>query len=143
MLSQTAEYALRAVLYIARGRPVAPPCSVEQLAEALGVPRNYLSKTLHQLARAGVLDSTRGRGGGFRLARSPERIRLIEVVRPFDDIGEGRRCLLGRGACSDRAACEAHESWKPVAERVAAYFREKTVAEVMNGGTAGRREGGK
>jgi Rrf2 family iron-sulfur cluster assembly transcriptional regulator len=132
VLSQTAEYALRTVLHIAGDG--AAPHRVERLAQDLGIPRNYLSKTLHQLARAGVLDSTRGPGGGFRLARDPHRIRLIEVVQPFDDIGQGRRCLLGRPVCSERTACEAHERWKDLSERLAAFFRETTVGDLMRGG---------
>ena len=60
MLSRTAEYALRAVLFLAdRGEPT----NVELIAERLDVPRNYLSKILHRLAREGVLSSTRGQGG--------------------------------------------------------------------------------
>ena len=67
VLSQTAEYALRAVLTIAE-EPGGQPVGAYRLADALGIPQNYLSKTLHQLARAGILDSTRGKLGGFRLA---------------------------------------------------------------------------
>lgn len=140
MLSQTAEYALRTVLHIATDGTA--PHGVEGLAQALGIPRNYLSKTLHQLKRAGVLESTRGPGGGFRLARPPHRIRLIEVIRPFDDVGEGRRCLLGNPVCSDRTACEAHKRWKDVSERLAGFFRETTVGDLMAGGTAERRNDG-
>ena len=62
LLSQTSEYALRAVLYIAE---CDGPVSVGEIAEAVGVPQNYLSKTLHQLARAGVLRSARGPAGGL------------------------------------------------------------------------------
>ena len=57
MLSRTAEYALRAVLFLADS---GEPANVERIAERLRVPRNYLSKTLHRLAREGVLASTRG-----------------------------------------------------------------------------------
>lgn len=129
MLSQTAEYALRAVLAIA-----ADPggqLGAAQLAQRLDVPRNYLSKTLHQLARAGVLDSTRGKSGGFRLGRDARRITLLEVVQPFDDITGRRICLLGRPVCSDHTACTAHMRWKAVSERTAEFFRETTVADLI------------
>ncbi len=128
MLSQTAEYALRAVLALA----IEPggQLGAAQLAERLGVPRNYLSKTLHQLARVGVLDSSRGKAGGFRLARGAERITLLEVVQPFDDISGKRVCLLGRPVCSDHAACAAHSKWKVVSERNARFFSETSVADL-------------
>jgi Rrf2 family protein len=132
MLSQTAQYALRTVALIASERSAAP-VAVETLAEQLGVPRNYLSKTLHQLARAGVLRSTRGPGGGFQLAVPPDRLRLAEVVQPFDDVSGERRCLLGRSVCSERTACHAHARWKSAGEAVAAFFRDTTVADILPG----------
>ena len=132
MLSQTAEYALRAVLAIAAedGQPV----GAAQLAERLGIPQNYLSKTLHQLARAGVLDSTRGKLGGFQLGRPADRIPLMEVVGTFDDVTGKRSCLLGRAVCSDHNACDAHERWKEVSEKMAAFFRETTVGDLVRSG---------
>ncbi len=132
MLSQTAEYALRAVLYLAE-QSEGHPVRVGQMAQALKLPRNYLSKTLHLLARAGVLTSARGKHGGFQLAVSPERLRLFAIVAPFDRLDDRRRCLLGRRQCSDRTACAAHTRWKEVAEPVAAFFRETTVADLLRG----------
>ena len=82
ILSQTAEYALRAVLAIAReadGKAV----GAARIAAELGIPANYLSKTLHQLARAGILESARGKLGGFRLARAGDRITHIDGVSAY------------------------------------------------------------
>jgi Rrf2 family protein len=131
MLSHTAEYALRAVLYVAQhgDRLV----QAGEMAQALRIPRNYLSKIVHALAREGVLESTRGKSGGFRLAQAPNRLYVVQVVSPFDRLGDVRRCLLGRPQCSDRTACAAHTRWKEVAERVAEFFRETTVAELLEG----------
>lgn len=130
MLSQTAEYALRAVLALAAD-PEGHPLGAARLASALGIPQNYLSKTLHQLARAGILESNRGKLGGFRLARSADRITLLEVVSPFDDVSGRRICLLGRSTCTDHAPCAAHARWKGVSERAATFFRETTVADLV------------
>jgi Rrf2 family protein len=129
VLSQTAEYALRAVLALA-AEPEGHSLGAAHLAGMLGIPRNYLSKTLHQLARAGVLESNRGKLGGFRLARSAERITLLDVVSPFDDVSGRRVCLLGRPVCSDHTACAAHGRWKAVSDRTATFFRETTVADL-------------
>lgn len=132
MLSQTAEYALRAVLYLAE-RADEGTVRVGQMAQALHIPHNYLSKILHQLARAGVLASTRGKTGGFQLAVPAERLRLYEIIAPFDRIDERRRCLLGRPQCSDRTACAAHTRWKEVADTLASFFHETTVADLRRG----------
>lgn len=131
MLSQTAEYALRAVLTIA-AEPSGAAVGASRIATVLRIPSNYLSKTLHQLARAKVLESTRGKLGGFRLARPPERIPLIDIVAPFDDVTGRRTCLMGRPVCSDTTACAAHARWKQVAELSAAFFRETTVADLLH-----------
>lgn len=132
MLSQTAEYALRAVLYLAE-RADDGTVRVGEMAQALGIPHNYLSKILHRLARAGVLASTRGKAGGFQLAVPADRLRLYEIVAPFDRIDERRRCLLGRPRCSDSTACAAHSRWKQVADTVASFFRETSVADLLRG----------
>ena len=129
MLSQTAEYALRAVLAVAEAGSE-QPVGAARLAARLGIPQNYLSKTLHQLARAGVLESTRGKSGGFRLARPAGKISLLEVVSPFDDVTGRRTCLMGQPVCSDHNSCAAHERWKEVAERTAEFFKETTVADL-------------
>lgn len=132
MLSQTAEYALRAALYLA-AHGGEGPVKLERISEALGVPRNYLSKTLHQLARAGVLASERGPYGGFRLSGAPELLTLAEVVEPFDPARLVRRCLLGEGECSDATPCAAHDRWKVVADPMRAFFRRTTVADLIQG----------
>lgn len=135
MISQTAEYALRAVLYLAQHGD-ARPVRVGEMAESLRIPRNYLAKILHQLARHDVLVSLRGKAGGFRLAGSADELPLSTIITPFDRVDERRRCLLGRPQCSDRTACAAHTRWKEVADTVAEFFRETTVADLLERGAA-------
>ena len=132
MLSRTAEYALRTVLYLADRREDRLVGAYE-LAKVLGVPRNYLSKTLHRLTQEGILASARGKGGGFRLGADPARLTLLEVVEPFDAVSAERRCLLGRPACDDRNPCPAHHRWKAVSTQVADFFRRTTVADLLAG----------
>jgi len=137
MLSQTAEYALRTVVFVAGQGD--QPVRIDEMAAALGIPRKYLSKTVYRLARGGVLHSARGRGGGFRLARPAEKVGLLDVIALFDQLGPERRCLLGWDVCSDRNPCEAHARWKEVATRVATFFNQTTVADLI--GRPSRRDG--
>jgi len=134
VLSQTAEYALRAVLYLAE-RGESAPVRVGDMARALGIPQNYLSKTLHALVRTGVLASARGPLGGFLLARPASELPLAAIVEPFDDIQRRRRCLLGRSECRDRGACAAHLAWRSTADQVATFFRTTTIGD-LSGPTA-------
>lgn len=135
-LPLTAENALRAIYFIAEA-PDGEPARVSDIASALKLPRNYLSKTLHQLAGTGVLLSTRGPHGGFRLARPAARLTLAEVVEPFLP-AERKACVLGRGRCSDTSPCPAHERWKGVAERMHRFFGQTTVADLIRSAPGGR-----
>ena len=130
MLTHTAEYALRVVLHIA-GAGGEAPVRVDSAAEALEIPRNYLSKVMHTLARTGVLHSTRGPHGGFTLARPAAQITLAQVIEHFDPIED--RCLLMQRRCSDASPCIAHHEWKHVAVQLRSFFRDTSVADLVRG----------
>lgn len=138
-ISGTTRYAINAVLYVAQQNGERP-VRVEEAARALGMPKNYLSKTLYALARAGILRSLRGPRGGFRLAVLPERLSLLEIARPFEDI-EARRCLLGRPQCGTAEPCPLHSRWEATSRALQEFFRTTTVADLLAATTA-QPEGG-
>jgi Rrf2 family transcriptional regulator, nitric oxide-sensitive transcriptional repressor len=128
MLSQTVEYALRATLYIARNHPRAVP--VNDIAMEIDAPSGYLAKILSELARAGILESSRGPGGGFRIATHPNALALADVVRAIEG-REERRCLLGHGRCGANPQCTAHTRWSPIATAMDAFFGNTTLADLL------------
>ncbi len=128
-LPQTAEYALRAVCYIAEHEH-AGPVPVPAIAASLEAPQNYLSKTLHELGTLGVLRSVRGARGGYRLGVPADQLRLATIVEPFL-IPTEHRCIMGRTRCRDDAPCGAHTRWKGVNETARAFFAELTVADLL------------
>jgi len=132
VLSQTAEYALRAVVQLARAGGDLPVHATD-LAAATAVPENYLRKVLHELVRGGVLRSTRGKHGGFRLAVPADRLTLLGVVSRFDALTARRTCLLGRPACSEADPCPLHHRWRHMADATARFFGETTIADVLAG----------
>ena len=101
MLSTTAEYALRALLVLAKedeGQAVLG----RDLSKRSGVPANYLSKILLDVKKTGLVQAVRGTGGGYRLGRPATEIRLIDIVEPIDGTRARPGCLLaGEAACSD------------------------------------------
>lgn len=131
MLTRTAGYALNAVLTIADMGVDGRIVRANEVADALSIPPNYLAKILQTLARSGVLVSERGRNGGFRLAADPAEIPLLDVVDPFDDLGNERQCLLGRGTCSDVGGCPAHNEWREASAPAFRFFETRTVADLM------------
>ncbi|CAN5841082.1 RrF2 family transcriptional regulator [soil metagenome] len=130
MLSQTAEHALRATLFLARSS-VGEPMSADVIAEALGAPRNYLSKTLNTLAKRGLLSSARGPYGGFQLVRAAEELTIAEVVHAFDEPRTRGICLLGGGPCNDAEPCGAHFRWKAVTAEMLAPLNNTTIADLL------------
>lgn len=130
MLSLTAEYALRAMICLARMIDEWPvPGRV--IAEESKIPAKYLSAILGDLVRAGVLESSPGRTGGFRMARPPKEITLLEVFEPFEpSIGSRRPCPFGNETCSDENPCAGHEPWKKVRESFSKFLCETSVYDV-------------
>ncbi|MBW7933186.1 MAG: Rrf2 family transcriptional regulator [Gemmatimonadaceae bacterium] len=135
-ISGTSQYAIRAVVHVAAHGADAP-VRVGPIAEALDMPRNYLSKTLHALARAGVLKSERGPRGGFQLAKPAARLTLAQVTAPFEDV-ETRHCLLGRPHCGGANACAAHARWNAVSTSLQTYFASTTIADLLDDTRAAR-----
>ncbi len=132
MLSQTSEHAIRAVLFLAQ-QPHGQPVGAERVARALGAPANYLGKTLNTLARRGLLASTRGAAGGFRLVDAPERIALADVVAAVSDGPRPRAvCLLGNRPCGGSSPCAAHAGWSAVQQDLWEPLRRTTIADLMD-----------
>jgi Rrf2 family protein len=128
LLSQTTEYAVRAVVFIAGRHPSVVRAS--ELAEGLALPGNYLAKTLGALARAGILVSARGPSGGFRLRREPGDITLTEITHAFAPPAP-RRCLLGLGPCGQNPDCPVHHRWLPSAQAIDRFFESTTIADLV------------
>jgi Rrf2 family protein len=112
MLSITSQYALRALSHLARQQRAT--VLGRDLAQSVEIPANYLSKVLLTLRNAGLVVTTRGSGGGYRLSRPANDIHLIDVVKLFEDVsGAQPGCILGRTRrCSEIKPCTAHSAGK-------------------------------
>ncbi len=104
MLSQTGIYALQALLHLAERDDRVP---ASRVAEELGIPSNYLAKVLQRLGQEGLVDATRGRTGGYRLAVEPGRLSVADIIAPFQELATPRTCLMG-GSCDPARPCSAH-----------------------------------
>ncbi len=105
MLSQTIEYALRALSHIAVSEGL--PATCKSIARSTRVPRSYLSKILRDLVNAGLLQSFRGPHGGFTLARDATCISVLDIINAVEPIRHFARCPLERS--SKRSACTLHQ----------------------------------
>jgi Rrf2 family iron-sulfur cluster assembly transcriptional regulator len=132
IFSASTTHALRAVAWLS-AHGGAEPILGRDLARKLKIPPDYLSKVLAALARSGVLTASRGAKGGYRLARAPSRIRLVEVVSPFEGKRVRSGCLLRpERPCRDTAACSAHTSWGGVNQAYREFLEKTTVADIQD-----------
>lgn len=130
MLSLTADYALRAVLVLARETD-ATAMQADRIAEAIGAPRNYLAKTMNILAKAGIVTSTRGPLGGFALAIPAHQLFIAQIADVFEEQRPHTKCLLGRRACNPNEPCAAHARWSAMMRAARGSLSNTTVAELL------------
>ena len=130
MLSTTADYALRALLFLGR-RYGEGPVRADEIADAIGAPQNYLSKTLNALAKAGLVTSNRGPSGGFALTGSPDTISLAQVIDCFDEPRPQTRCLLGNRPCNRDKPCAAHARWTAIRNQYRGTFTSTSLADLL------------
>ena len=135
MFSQTVEYALRAVCYLASQSPRA--CTTQEVAGRTKVPRAYLSKVLQSLGRAGLVHSQRGLGGGMTLAKEPQDLTILEVVNAVEPIQRIKTCPLGLAGHGIRL-CPLHRRLDNALAMVEKAFAGTTLAEVLSEPTASR-----
>ncbi len=128
MISQTAEYALRAVVCL--GTYPETPLTTQQIAKVTQVPSSYLSKVLQLLARAEVVRSQRGLHGGFTLARPAGELSILDVVNAVDPVRPIEKCPLGlkqHGA----NLCPLHRRLNDSITSIEKAFRESTIGDLL------------
>jgi Rrf2 family protein len=129
LLSQTAEYALRAAVRLATHPDQA--WTTREISDAALVPAGYLAKILSALTRAEIITSQRGPGGGFRLRRSPSEVTLLDVINAVDPLQRIESCPLGLEWHGD-SLCPLHARLDDAIARVEESFRTTTLAAVTS-----------
>jgi Rrf2 family protein len=127
MISQTVEYALRAVVFLA---DQGEPRTTQQIADVTKVPAAYLAKVMQSLSRARLVHSQRGLHGGFTLARTPDDLTIWDVVQAVEPFQRIRSCPLGLEAHRVRL-CPLHKRLDDALAMIERAFQETTVAEVL------------
>ena len=130
MLTRSATHAIRAMVALAALAP-GQYGGTSQIAEVAGVPRNYLGKLLFLMGRRGLVESQRGLGGGYRLARSAERISLHDVIDSVEDVARWNECAFGERSCSEDHPCALHGRWGRVRDAYFSLLRDTSVAELL------------
>lgn len=130
MLTQTALYALRALIYLTR-QPDDDYHQTREMARSIRVPPNYLGKTLQKLARARIVDSQKGLHGGFRAARLPEQLKLWDVLRAVESLP--RELEVGLDGVLDGEFPGLSKRFDGLYRNYKRTLMETTLADVMEG----------
>lgn len=130
-LTTFSDYTLRVLMFLALNRDRL--ATIPEIAAAYGISENHLMKVVHQLARAGVIESVRGKGGGIRLAREPEDIRLGQIIRTSEGSAPIVECLSDdAGACRIAPACRLAAVLVSGFDALFARLDEHTLADLVH-----------
>lgn len=127
MISQTAEYALRAIVYLADQGDA--PQTTQQIAEVTRVPAGYLAKVMQSLGRAGLVRAQRGLHGGFTLAVPAKKLTVLDVVQAVDPLRRIEHCPLGID--SHQSLCPLHRRLDNAVAMVEKALGSSTIAELL------------
>ncbi len=128
MFSQTAEYALRAIVCLAQNSDTS--LTTQQIAEMTRVPPGYLSKVLQSLARAKLVSSQRGIGGGFTLLKEPDEVSILDVLDIVDPIRRIKTCPLGLKSHGTHL-CPLHRRIDDATAMLQKAFAETSIADLL------------
>ena len=128
--SRSAEYAIRAFVHLAQV-PDSKYAMVKNIADQEDIPAHFLAKILQQLARKGLLRSSKGPTGGFALRLDPCAISLLTIVEALDGLAPYPQCASGLAECSDEMPCSMHDSWVALRSRIMDYLGRNTIADLV------------
>jgi Rrf2 family iron-sulfur cluster assembly transcriptional regulator len=135
--SKKCEYGLQAILFMA-AQENGCVCPSDEISKKLKIPKEFVSKILQSLTESGIVESKKGKAGGFKLAKHPSKIKLIDVVDAIDGLESFNSCVLGFPNCSPENPCPVHNQWGEL--RTKAYdmlsletidkFKQKTLNKI-------------
>lgn len=129
-LTKRADYAIRTVLALARATD-GEQRSVRQVAAEQRIPVRFLPQIMGDLKRAGLVEGTVGRRGGYRLLKLATEISLLDVVEAVEGDSQRRVCVLRGGPCASDGVCAVHAVFAQAQDGVLGHLRAESIARVI------------
>jgi Rrf2 family protein len=129
IFSSATEYAIRGIGELA-ARGGGGRVLLDDVVAGTGLPRDFMAKVFQKLVHAGLLQSAKGRGGGFCLARPAHAITLMHIVEAMEGPQAYDRCVVGLEKCTDHMPCPQHDLYKPIRQRIKDYLGTTTAADL-------------
>jgi Rrf2 family protein len=129
LVTRETDYAIRTVVYLAKdGGRLA---NVTEVAEAMRIPKTFLAKIVQRLAKHGILESSRGVNGGFRLAIVPKEISLFSILEAIQGTAAINMCVAGRRTCGLSGTCAVHPVWVEMRREVEKRLKAQTIETLL------------
>ena len=130
-LSRSCEYAIQAVLYLAKHNDI-PYISIKVISDEYNISFHFLGKILQTLTKKGILTSYKGPKGGVSLAKLPEEILLIDIIEAIDGLKFFKsKCAVGIPICQRDEFCLLHEQWNSIQDNIYNMFADKNIAQLI------------
>ena len=131
-LSNTSQYAIRILAYMADKKD--SQLNATQLAEILFIPYKFLTKIMTELVKVDLVESIRGREGGYKLNKKSSEIMVSDILDLFNDSIGDEQCVLGIGFCNGMCKCALHDQWMEPKLLLQKMFRESSLEDIAGRG---------
>lgn len=128
-LTTKGRYAVTAMLDLAL-RESESPTTLAEISERQGISLSYLEQLFARLRRAGLVNSTRGPGGGYRLGRATDEISVADVIGAVNETVDATRCG-GKQNCQGEARCLTHDLWEELSSEIAGFLDQISLASLV------------
>jgi len=129
--TKTGEYAIRAILFLAR-QPKDILIMSSEIAKREDIPIHYLAKILQRMAKYGYVNSSKGRGGGFKITESARKSSILEIIERVEGPVIYLKCVTGLKECSEKYPCPLHTEWTELRNKIFILISSKSVQEVAD-----------
>jgi Rrf2 family protein len=128
LLTRNTDYAVRALLAMAARKSIV---TVPDLVAELKIPQPFLRRILQRLTKAGVLESLKGKGGGFVLKRAPANISLVDLMSIFQGPVQLNECLFKKKVCPNRTTCPLRSEISEIEDFTFTKLQSVTIAKLL------------
>ncbi|MBK6910578.1 MAG: Rrf2 family transcriptional regulator [bacterium] len=132
LISLQADYALRLLMFVARGHSEGKTFVTRDIAEQQHIPRVFLTKIVAYLSAEGLLETHRGKGGGIALARKPEEINMLEIIEAFEGSLAFNECTTDPHSCVRSQECTIRHVWREAEDNLRGFFRTRSLQDLLD-----------
>ena len=137
-ITRETDYAVRCVLYLSRKEGTI--IMVDEISHAMSIPKSFLAKILQKLTKTGVVTSFRGVKGGFRLAKKPQQISLLDIIEAIEGPAAMNRCAMDASVCNFSGTCTVHPVWVTLRKMVEDYLRKTDFRRLSSSASSNREK---